>query len=277
MLGSDARLRRQRMLMTQAHLADAAGLSLATIKRLERGENVSFETMRAVAAVLGTDAGAPAPDPVPIGSTTDSACVHGTVRPLNAGALRSGMLHAGPSGFVSTSPDPVFLVSTGLFRRRRVTRHDFGRPMRPDRVSHVVAGHEDMRRKHAVAAASLPDADPSPVFEIRPPVASRGTGTFLTMSKAALVCALVCLAPVAGHTAMEVWYSSVRPVGNPFSFSSSASVVEAVSGQIDWEGTYGKDPETDRRRDAFEGPDPFRDRFKETWKRVREQTGGTAR
>lgn len=48
---------------SQEHLADAAGLSLRTVQRLENGEGVSRETILALAAAFSVDAAAVALDP----------------------------------------------------------------------------------------------------------------------------------------------------------------------------------------------------------------------
>ena len=51
--GMRVRLARQAAIMTQEHLAAAAGVSAKTIARMERGNETSAETLRAVGAVLG--------------------------------------------------------------------------------------------------------------------------------------------------------------------------------------------------------------------------------
>ncbi len=44
---------RDRKLMTQEELAQAAGVSRVTVNRAERGERVSYETVRGLASALG--------------------------------------------------------------------------------------------------------------------------------------------------------------------------------------------------------------------------------
>ena len=62
--GPDLRRAREARRMTQAHLAQAAGVSARTVMRAENGEDVSAESMRAICSVLGLDAEAvDAPSP----------------------------------------------------------------------------------------------------------------------------------------------------------------------------------------------------------------------
>ena len=53
-IGSLVRTRRGRLLMTQADLAAAAGVSENTITRLEADKSISYDTLKAVAAALKT-------------------------------------------------------------------------------------------------------------------------------------------------------------------------------------------------------------------------------
>jgi transcriptional regulator with XRE-family HTH domain len=46
---------RERKAWSQAHLADAAGLNIRTVQRIEAGEPCSYETMLSLAAALGVD------------------------------------------------------------------------------------------------------------------------------------------------------------------------------------------------------------------------------
>lgn len=56
MLGDQIRELREARCWSQAHLADAAGLNVRTVQRIEAGEPCSFETMMSLAAALGVDA-----------------------------------------------------------------------------------------------------------------------------------------------------------------------------------------------------------------------------
>jgi transcriptional regulator with XRE-family HTH domain len=53
--GNRIRSERERRAWSQEHLAEAAGLSLRTVQRIERSEPASFETARALASVLEID------------------------------------------------------------------------------------------------------------------------------------------------------------------------------------------------------------------------------
>jgi transcriptional regulator with XRE-family HTH domain len=55
MIGDEVRLLREGRAWTQAHLAEASGVSLRTIQRLERVHSCSGETLMALAAALGVD------------------------------------------------------------------------------------------------------------------------------------------------------------------------------------------------------------------------------
>ena len=55
MVGERVKALREARAWTQAHLADAAELSLRTVQRLERTHAASAETMLAIAAALGVD------------------------------------------------------------------------------------------------------------------------------------------------------------------------------------------------------------------------------
>jgi transcriptional regulator with XRE-family HTH domain len=55
MLEDQVRELREGRCWSQAHLADAAGLNVRTVQRIEAGEPCSFETMMALAAALGVD------------------------------------------------------------------------------------------------------------------------------------------------------------------------------------------------------------------------------
>jgi transcriptional regulator with XRE-family HTH domain len=55
MIGDRVRMLREQRCWTQAHLAEASGVSLRTIQRLERLHSCSGETLMALAAALGVD------------------------------------------------------------------------------------------------------------------------------------------------------------------------------------------------------------------------------
>ena len=52
MLGDQLKLMREQRSWSQAHLADAAGLNIRTVQRIEAGEPYSYETALALAAAL---------------------------------------------------------------------------------------------------------------------------------------------------------------------------------------------------------------------------------
>ena len=108
--GTEWRAAREAALMTQAHLAGAAGVGLKTVARLEAGSRVSFESLRAVRAVLGGErvadgaesaaaggpvdgADVPAPDPRPVrpasqdGAESPPAGVRGWLRSAEGAAV----------------------------------------------------------------------------------------------------------------------------------------------------------------------------------------------
>ena len=70
-IGVAARRARKGLLLSQEQVADAAGVSVSSVARLERGDGVSDETLKAVCAVVGLDAAAlrgaelVSPDPLP--------------------------------------------------------------------------------------------------------------------------------------------------------------------------------------------------------------------
>ena len=53
MLGDRVKDMRERKAWSQGHLADAAGLNIRTVQRIEAGEPCSYETMLSLAAALG--------------------------------------------------------------------------------------------------------------------------------------------------------------------------------------------------------------------------------
>lgn len=55
MLGERLRNMRERKAWSQAHLADAAGLNIRTVQRIEAGEPCSYETMLSLSAALNVD------------------------------------------------------------------------------------------------------------------------------------------------------------------------------------------------------------------------------
>lgn len=55
MSGETLRKLREAKSWSQAHLAQAAGLNVRTVQRIEAGEPCSYETMMSLAAALGTD------------------------------------------------------------------------------------------------------------------------------------------------------------------------------------------------------------------------------
>ena len=55
MLGDRVKEMRERKAWSQGHLADAAGLNIRTVQRIEGGEPSSKETMLSLAAALGVD------------------------------------------------------------------------------------------------------------------------------------------------------------------------------------------------------------------------------
>jgi len=55
MLCDQIRDLRERKCWSQAHLADAAGVNVRTVQRIEAGEPCSYETMMSLAAALGVD------------------------------------------------------------------------------------------------------------------------------------------------------------------------------------------------------------------------------
>jgi transcriptional regulator with XRE-family HTH domain len=56
--GAQVRRRRDERGWSQEHLADAAGISLRTIQRIERGEKAARESVMALAAAFGVDVAA---------------------------------------------------------------------------------------------------------------------------------------------------------------------------------------------------------------------------
>lgn len=55
MSGETLRKLREAKSWSQAHLAQAAGLNVRTVQRIEAGEPCSYESMLSLAAALGTD------------------------------------------------------------------------------------------------------------------------------------------------------------------------------------------------------------------------------
>jgi transcriptional regulator with XRE-family HTH domain len=55
MLGERVKEMRERKAWSQGHLADAAGLNIRTVQRIEAGESCSYETMLSLSAALGVD------------------------------------------------------------------------------------------------------------------------------------------------------------------------------------------------------------------------------
>ncbi|MEP6982530.1 MAG: helix-turn-helix transcriptional regulator [Sphingomicrobium sp.] len=55
MLGERVKDMRERKAWSQGHLADAAGLNIRTVQRIEAGELCSYETMLSLSAALGVD------------------------------------------------------------------------------------------------------------------------------------------------------------------------------------------------------------------------------
>ena len=81
--GEVVRAARRRAKLTQEALAGAAGLSRATVQRVEAGADVSFETILSICAVLGLDAKA-LPEPVSTMSARTGAVV---VEPATTNAV----------------------------------------------------------------------------------------------------------------------------------------------------------------------------------------------
>ena len=63
MLGDKLKELREAKCWSQAHLADAAGLNVRTVQRIEAGEPCSYETMLSLAAALSVDVSTFEPDP----------------------------------------------------------------------------------------------------------------------------------------------------------------------------------------------------------------------
>jgi DNA-binding XRE family transcriptional regulator len=93
-LANDIRQARIRGMMSQAHLAEVAGVSERTVKRAEAGDPISAETLRAIRAVLGDDL-APRTD------TPGPRRFAGLVPPPITIQVD------GPTGFLTLDDDPV--------------------------------------------------------------------------------------------------------------------------------------------------------------------------